>query len=43
MIVDIPLDLDKLEREAIKRLTDYIARVAGQHMRRMQESWRAAK
>ena len=43
MIVDIPLDLDKLEREAIKRLNDYIARVAGQQLRRMQERWRAAK
>ena len=43
MTVEIPLDLDKLEREAIKRLTDYIARVAGQQMRRMQESWRVAK
>ena len=43
MIVDIPLDLDKLEREALKRLNDYIARVAGQQLRRMVESWRAAK
>lgn len=43
MIVDIPLDLDKLEREAIKRLNDYIARVAGQQLSRMVESWRAAK
>ena len=43
MIVDIPIDLDKREREAVKRLNDYIARVAGQQLRRMQERWRAAK
>lgn len=44
MIVEIPLDLDRLQREALKRINDYIAaRVAGQQLRRMQERWRVAK
>ena len=38
-----PIDLDQMERDAVKRLTDYIARIAGQQMRRMRESWRAEK
>ena len=38
-----PIDLDQLERDAIKRLTYFITRIAGQHLRRMRESWRAAK
>ena len=37
------IDLDQLERDAIKLLNNYIARIAGQHLRRMRESWRAAK
>ena len=37
------LDLDALGRAALKRLLDYIARIAGQQARRMRESWRAAK
>ena len=37
------IDLDALERAALKRLHDYIARIAGQQARRMRESWRAAK
>ena len=43
MIVNIPLDLDRLQREAVKRLNDYIARVAWQHLRRMREKWSAPK
>ena len=43
MTVEIPLDLDRLEREANKRLNDFIARAAAQQLRRMRESWRAAK
>ena len=37
------IDLDALERAALKRLHDYIARIAGQQARRMRESWRSAK
>ena len=37
-----PLNLDKLERAALKRLNDYIARIAGQQLCRMRESWRVA-
>ena len=37
------IDLEKLQREAIKRLHDYIARIAGQQKRRRVESWRTAK
>ena len=36
-------ELDALVAAATKRLNDYIARVAGQQLRRMRESWRAAK
>ena len=32
--------LEALCAAANKRITDYIARVAGQQMRRMKESWR---
>jgi hypothetical protein len=35
--------LDALVAAATKRLNDYIARVAGQQLRRMRESWRSAK
>jgi hypothetical protein len=35
--------LDALVAAATKRLNDYIARVAGQQLRRMRESWKAAK
>lgn len=34
-----PADLDRLCAEANKRLADYIARCAGQHMRRMRAFW----
>jgi hypothetical protein len=33
--------LDALCAAANKRIKDYIARVAGQQMRRMRESWKA--
>ena len=32
--------LEALRAAAIKRINDYIARVAGQQLRRMKESWR---
>jgi hypothetical protein len=32
-------DLDRLCAEATKRLNDYIARCAGQHLRRMRAGW----
>ena len=35
-----PAQLDALCAAATKRINDYIARVAGQHLRRMRESWR---
>ena len=34
--------LDALEAAARKRLAEYINRIAGQQLRRMRESWRAA-
>ena len=35
--------LDARVAAATKRLNDYISRVAGQQLRRMRESWKAAK
>ena len=37
-----PAQLDALEAAAPKRLAEYINRIAGQQLRRMRESWRAA-
>ena len=37
------INLDAMQRAALRRLHDYIARIAGQQARRMRESWRAAK
>ena len=36
-----PAQLDALAAAANKRLAEYINRIAGQHKRRMLESWRA--
>ena len=35
-----PAQLEALCAAATKRINDYIARVAGQQLRRMKESWR---
>ena len=37
-----PAQLDALAAAANKRLAEYINRIAGQHLRRMRENWRAA-
>lgn len=34
-----PEQIDALCQAAIKRLNDYIARCAGQHLRRMRAGW----
>ncbi len=38
-----PAQLNALVEAATKRLNDHIARVAGQQLRRMRESWKATK
>lgn len=37
-----PAQLEALCAAANKRINDYIARVAGQQLRRMKEAWRKA-
>lgn len=33
------IDLDQLERDALRRLRRYINHCAAQHLRRMREKW----